>query len=228
MRPGAGRHARAAGGGGRGAVLHRRHRGGRRRARERAGRDADARRPRGLRGDPARADPRRLPRPRGVHEPAAVGGRDPHRLRARAAAGRARAADRVAPDRGDGGGAPRAHAGVPRGARPARLPRGVPGLAPRLDDAHLRARRRGAGVRGDVHERRGLGRDRAGHRHPPQQHAGRGGPLAAGLLHPPAGAAAAVDDGADGRGARGRGDARARLGGVEPDPLGDPAGDRRA
>ena len=109
----------------------------------------------------------------------------------------------------------------------ARLPRRVHGLAPRLDDAHLGARRRRARVRGDVHERRGLGRDRARHRHPPQQHDGRGGPLAARLLHPPAGAAAAVDDGADRGGARRRGDAGARVGGLQPHPLGDPAGDPR-
>ena len=81
--------------------------------------------------------------------------------------------------RGDGAGAPGAHAGVHGGPRPARLPRGVHGLAARLDHAHLGARRRRPGVRGDVHERRGLGHRRARHRHPPQQHDGRGGPLAA-------------------------------------------------
>ena len=82
-------------------------------------------------------------------------------------------------------------------------------------------------MRGDVHQRRGLGRVRARHRHPPQQHDGRGGPLAARLLHPPAGAAAAVDDGSHRRQARRRGDARARLRRLQPHPLGDPAGDPR-
>ncbi len=73
------------------------------------------------------------------------------------------------------------------------------GQPARLDHAHLGAGRRRLGVRGDVHQRRGLGRGRARHRHPRQQHDGRAGPLAAGLLHPPARAAAAVDDGPDGR-----------------------------
>ena len=56
----------------------------------------------------------------------------------------------------------------------------------RLDDAHLGARRRRLGVLGHVHERRGLRRRRARHRHPRQQHDGRAGPLAARLLHPSA------------------------------------------
>ena len=56
----------------------------------RARRHADGGGPRGLRGDRARADPRRLPRPRRLHQPAAVGRRDPDRLRARAARPRAR------------------------------------------------------------------------------------------------------------------------------------------
>ena len=55
--------ARAAGGRGRRAVLPRRHRRGGLRARRGGRRHADARRPRRLRGGPARADPRRLPGP---------------------------------------------------------------------------------------------------------------------------------------------------------------------
>ncbi len=54
-----GRHARPPRRRGRGAVLHRRHRRGRGRAGGGGRRHADARRPRRLRGDPARADPRR-------------------------------------------------------------------------------------------------------------------------------------------------------------------------
>ena len=101
------------------------------------------------------------------------------------------------------------------------------GQPARLDDAHLGARRRRLGLLGHVHQRRGLGRRRARHRHAPQQHDGRAGPLAARLLHPPAGPPAAVDDGADGRAARRRARARARLGGLQPDPLGAPPGDRQ-
>ena len=56
----------------------------------------------------------------------------------------------------DGGRAGRAHAGVPRRARRAGLPGAVHGQPARLDDAHLGARRRRLGVRGDVHQRRGL------------------------------------------------------------------------
>ena len=66
--------------------------------------------------------------------------------------------------RRDGGGPGPAHARVP--------------LPARLDDAHLRDGRRRLGLRGDVHERRGLRRGGARHRRPPQQHDGRGGPLA--------------------------------------------------
>ena len=75
-------------------------------------------------------------------------------------------------------------------------------LAPRLDDARLGARRRRLGLRGHDHQRRGLGDRRPRHRHPRQQHDGRAGPLARGLVHPPARAPAAVDDGADGRARR--------------------------
>ena len=69
------------------------------------------------------------------------------------------------------------------------------------------ARRR---VQRDVHQRRGLGRRRARHRHPPQQHDGRAGPQPARLPPPPARAADAEHDGADRRAARRRGRAGAR------------------
>ena len=56
--------------------------------------------------------------------------------------------------------------------------------------------RDGLRVQRDVHQRRGLGRGRARHRHPPQQHDGRGGPQPARLPPPPAGPADAEHDGA--------------------------------
>ena len=93
----------------------------------------------------------------------------------------------------------------------ARLPGGVHGLAARLDDARLGARRRRLGVRGHDDQRRGLGDRRPRHRHPRQQHDGRAGPLARGLVHAPARAPAAVDDGADRRARRRLARARARL-----------------
>ena len=62
-------------------------------------------------------------------------------------------------------------------------------------------RRRGPRVQRDLHERRGLGRRRARHRHPPEQHHGRAGPQPARLLPLPAGPADAVDDGPDRRAA---------------------------
>ena len=89
----------------------------------------------------------------------------------------------------------------------------------------LDARRRR--VQRDVHERRGRGDRRAGHGHPPQQHAGRGGPQPARLPHVPARAADAEHDGADRRAARRRARAGARQRRLEPHPLGDPADDRR-
>ena len=85
-RPRAGRLARAARRGGRGAVLRGRHRGGDLRPRVRARRHADPRRPGRLRGRAARAGAGPLPRPRGAHQPAAERGRHAARLRARAAA----------------------------------------------------------------------------------------------------------------------------------------------
>ena len=82
--------------------------------------------------------------------------------------------------RRDGGGAGRAHAGVPRPGSPSRASSSAfMALAARLDDARLGARRRRLGVRGHVHQRRGLGDRRARHRRPRQQHDGRAGPLAA-------------------------------------------------
>ena len=80
---GARRRARAAGGRGRGAVLHRGCRRGDRELAVGAGRDADRAGPGGLRGRRSRAGPSLLPRPRGPHKPPAVGGRDPDRTRAR-------------------------------------------------------------------------------------------------------------------------------------------------
>ena len=150
--------------------------------------------------DPARAGARRLPRARGPDQPAAERGRHAAGLRARAArARRRRRAGRRRAGARDGGRAVRAHPGVPRRARRARLPGALHGQPARLDDAHLGARRRGLGVRGHVHQRRGLRARGARHRRARQQHDGRAGPLAAGLLHASAGAPAAVDDGADGR-----------------------------
>ena len=57
----------------------------------------------------------------------------------------------------------------------------------------------------------GCGEVVPGHRHPPQQHDGRAGPLPVRLPRPPAGPPAAVDDGAD-DGARGDGAPRLVLG----------------
>ena len=79
-----------------------------------------------------------------------------------AARARGPARRRRARDRGrDGARAGRAHAGVPRRAGRARLPGRVHGLAARLDDPRLGARRRRLGVLGDVHQRRGLRARRA-------------------------------------------------------------------
>ena len=107
------------------------------------------------------------------------------------------------------------------------LPRALPRLAARLDDAHLGDRRRRPRVQRDVHQRRGLGRGRARHRDPPQQHDGRGGPQPARLAPAPRGTAAAEHDGPDGGAARRRGRARARQRRLEPHPLRAPADDRR-
>ena len=64
--------------------------------------------------------------------------------------------------------------------------RDVHELPPRLHHARLRARRRRLGVQRDDHQRRGLRARGPGHRHPRQQHDGRAGPLARGLVHAPA------------------------------------------
>ena len=64
----------------------------------------------GYRRDRARAREGGLPRPRGSHQPAAVGGRDAARVRAGAAGSRPRAADAARGGGGDGGGPVRAHA----------------------------------------------------------------------------------------------------------------------
>ena len=186
-RPGAGRLARAARRRGRGAVLRGRHRRGDLRARVRARRHAHARGPGRLPAEPR--EPVRV-RYRGrdvlTNPPPSAGGT----LLAYALAllerapgppGRARAR------RGDGARAGRAHAGVPHRPRRARLPRPLHGQPARIDHAHLGARRRRLGVLGHVHERRGLGHRRARHRRARQQHDGRAGPVAARLLHAPAG-----------------------------------------
>ncbi len=167
--------------------------------------------------------------PRRGHEPAAERGRHAARLRARLAGTRGGRAGGGGARGGDGARPVRTHAGVPERARLARVPRALHGLTAGLHDPHLGARRRRLGVLGDVHERRGLRDRRARDGDAPQQHHGRGGPLPAGLLQPPAGAAAAVDDGAHGRAGRGgrAAGAGARLGGLQPHPLGAAAGDRQ-
>ena len=182
--PRAGRRARAARRRRAGAVLHRRHRRGRVRLGGRARRHADARRPRRLRDRRARARPRRLPRPDGADQPAAERGRHPARVRARPARACAGAALGRRDRRRDGVRPGRAHAGVPRRPLGPRLPRALQREPAGSDDAHLGGGRRRLGLRGDLHERRGLRRGRAGHRHPPQQHDGRAGPLAVRLSTP--------------------------------------------
>ena len=96
------------------------------------------------------------PPPIGRRDPAGAGARapEPHRWTAVAAGDRVR----------DGGGAGRAHARVSRRPRRGRIRRAVPrlpGIPDGLDDSHLRDRRGRPRVRGDVHERRGIGRRRA-------------------------------------------------------------------
>ena len=94
----------------------------------------------------------------------------------------------------------------------ARVPRALHARAGWARTTHISAADvRRLGVRGHVHERRGLRRGRARHRHPPEQHDGRAGPLAVRLPRPSAGPAAAVDDGAD-DGARADGGPRLVLG----------------
>ena len=150
-------------------------------------------------------------------------------LRARAARARA-APPTVAALVGGDGRAPRPSA-RPRSSRgsPSPASRALPGGAARLHDAHLGARRAtGWACSVTCTNGEGSGVVVPGTGHAPQQHDGRAGPLPARLLHPPAGPAAAVDDGADRR-ARPGGEPElgARLGGLEPDPLGDRPGDRQ-
>ena len=181
------------------------------------------------RGRAARAGARPLPRPRRAHQPAAERGRHAARLRA----GAARARPRGRPSRSRS--CRRWSARRPSARRSSSTGLAEPGFLERfmasrlgLDDPHLGARRRRLGVLGHVHERRGLGHRRARHRRARQQHDGRAGPLAARLLHAPAGPAAAVDDGPDDRARdRRRAGAGAGLGGLEPHPLGVAAGDRQ-
>ena len=133
----------------------------------------------------ARAGAGPLPRPRGADQPAAERRRDPDRLRARAARARARAARRRR--RSSPRWRPRRPSARRRSSTGSREPgflERVHGLAARLDHARLGARRRRLGVRGDDHQRRGLGRRRARHRHPRQQHDGRAGPLARSAASP--------------------------------------------
>ena len=137
------------------------------------------RRPGGVRADPARAGPRSLRRTRGAHEPAAVVGRDPDRLRA----GAARARRRPPRSRSEivavmearpGESAPREFlAGLDEeGSRAGSSP--PTGSARPLTSPRSTAT--GLCASGHLLERQRLGRDRPGHRHPPQQHARRAGP----------------------------------------------------
>ncbi len=75
-----------------------------------------------------------------------------------------------------------------------------------------RPRRRRPRMLGHLHQRRELRRRGPGHRHPPQQHHGRGGPQPRRLLPRAARAAHAVDDGADGRRRRRRARSSSSLG----------------
>ena len=220
-RPGSRRRDRAAGQRGRGAVLHRRHRRGGVGLGVRAGRDAGARGPGGLRDDrrASRCGSRYHGREVLTNPPPSAGGL----LIAYALALLER-----------GGGKPGAAEIVAamEAAQAERTPefldhlhgagftQQVHELAARLDHSRLGARRRRLGVLGDDHERRGLGDRHPGHRHPRQQHDGRGGPLARGLVHASAGAAAAVDDGADGRAAT---TARRSWSSARPAPTGSAA-----
>ena len=140
-------------------------------------RDADARGLARLPPDPREPAARALSRPPGVDQPAAVGRRDVVGLGPRAP-GRGRPADAARARRGDG---PRpAHARFDRAdERFLSVPAAQLGSTTHVE----RDRRRRPRLRGDVHQRRGLGPGRARHRHPPQQHHGRGGPQPAGLLH---------------------------------------------
>ena len=176
-----------------------RHRRGRRAAR--SSRGGGMLTPRDLRAYEvvgARAGPRRLPRAGDHHQPAAVGGRDADRGRAGGA--RRRARDAVAS---------RLVAALEHAQR-RRTPEFLEQLGSTTHIAVIDAD--GLGVLGDVVQRRGVGPRGRRHGPAPQQHDGRAGPVAARVLHAPAGAAAAVDDVADDRPPRRRGVDRAGLG----------------
>ena len=181
--------------------------------------------PRRLRADRARAGPRPVPRPRGAHQPAALVGRDPDRVRARPARP-GRALGHRGDGRGDGGGAGGAHRGVPRRPLRAGLRRAFPRRAPSCRAAadRLGSTTHITAVDGDgrcasvtCSNGTGSGARRPRDRRPRQQHARRGGPQPARLSPPRGRPPAAVDDVADRRPARrrargGRSAAAARTG----------------
>ena len=197
----------------------------------RARRPADGRGPRRLRGGRARAGAGRLPRARGADEPAAVGGRDADRATRSALLDRRPAPPRPSDlvevmERGAG----RAHADafLERARRDRSFADALPGR-PRLGstthisvlDGDGRAcsvtctNGEGSGVvvpGTGLHLNNMLGEEDLN-------------PL--GFHAFERGAADAVDDGADRGAARRRGRARARQRRLQPDPLGDPADDRR-
>ena len=170
---------------------------------------------------------RPLPRRRGAHQPAAVLGRHPDRLRARpAGAARRRARDveqLVAPRR------------RPTTRRTEEFAEGL------HDEAYVRSvldDQLGSTTHLSVLDADGMcasvtcsngtgsGLVVPGHRRPRQQHARRGGPEPGRLPPDPARPPGELDDGADGGPARRRGRARARQRRLQPDPLGDPADGR--
>ena len=184
------------------------------------------RRPRRLRADRPRAGVGEVSRPPGAHQPAAVLGRHPDRVRARAARSRSAGAGTEEIVSRDGGGAGGAHAGVPRRSlREGFAARFLP--ADRLGSTtHITAvdaeaccasvtcsNGTGSGlvVPGTgVHVNNMLGEEDLN-------------PL--GFHQHAAGPADAVDDVADGRPARRRARGGPRQRRLEPDPLGDPADD---
>ena len=171
-----------------------------------------ARGPRRLRGDRARPVRARY-RGRDVFdEPAAVGGRDPDRLRACAARARRRpAAGRRWSRRWSGAQAERTPEFLDGLSEAGSLERFLR-LAPGLDHAHLgRSTRDGRACARHLLQRRGLGRRGARHGPPPQQHDGRGGPQPTRLRGQPAGAPRAQHDVSLRGPARRRAGARARA-----------------
>ena len=157
--PRAGGRPRAAGGRGGVLVLLGRRRCPRLRLGDGAGRRAHPRGPRRLPRRAARAGAGPLPRARRAHQPAAQRRRHAAGLRARSAGAGRRPAWPGGAGGSDGARPGGADAGVPERAGRAGVPRALHGVPARLDHPHLGARRRGLGVHGDVHERRGL-RDR--------------------------------------------------------------------